>query len=126
MVRRAVGPRLAIYRDSRCRCLFGSPPQQACSVQPAYIWSARLTTLRGAFGCEVLDVSLGGARLRLGMPLAAQQPLTLSIEGLDPIHAEVVWQGDPIGIRTVGIRFTDATAYVSAILARLPPRPAAP
>lgn len=95
-------------------------------ARQAGLWSARLTTLRGAFGCEVLDVSLGGARLRLGMPLTAQQPITLSIEGLDPIHAEVVWQGDPIGIRTVGVRFTDATAYVSAILARLPPRPAAP
>ncbi len=46
------------------------------------------------------DVSTGGFRIALDEPLSPGSPLTLQMDGFEPIEAFVVWQdGDQLGCR---------------------------
>src|SRR6185437_11100388 len=69
---------------------------------------ARLETEGKSFTCTVINLSLGGARLKVGAPLADQQKVRLVIETLN-LQGQVVWQSEADGIRVIGIRFAKMT-----------------
>ena len=62
--------------------------------------------------CDILDVSGNGAQIRTDKPLAQATWVTLSIEHLGKIHAQVVWQKDNLA----GIQFAADPRYVSRML----------
>ncbi len=73
--------------------------------------SLRLTdkTLRY---CDILDVSANGAQIRTARPLAQATWVTLCIERIGKIHAQVVWRKDNLA----GIQFAAEPRYVSRML----------
>ncbi|HXP30776.1 MAG TPA: PilZ domain-containing protein [Stellaceae bacterium] len=80
------------------------------------LWSARLQTLSGSFDCIALDLSRGGAKVRLAVPLAPDQMVTLAIDRIGALRAKVVWQTDIAGIRTAGLRFVEPTELIARTL----------
>mgnify|MGYP001550368638 CR=1 FL=1 len=69
---------------------------------------ARLETEGKSFTCTVIDLSLGGARLKVGAPLADQQQVRLVLDTLS-LQGQVIWQSEADGIRVIGIRFAKMT-----------------
>jgi hypothetical protein len=76
------------------------------------LWSARVETETGTAECIILDLSLGGAKLRVPALAQAQQPVTLVIDRFGAINAEVAWcrSGE------MGLRFTDPPEQVAHII----------
>ena len=70
---------------------------------------AHLETNGKSFTCTVIDLSLGGARLKVGAPLADQQEVRLVVEHSISFQGQVVWQSEADGIRVIGIRFSQLT-----------------
>ncbi|MCJ9429925.1 PilZ domain-containing protein [Kordiimonas marina] len=63
------------------------------------LWPAVLTVGRHEFNCQIWNMSLGGARIRVDLPLEHGSSVTLSIAGRDAVPAEVVWhRGDALGV----------------------------
>jgi hypothetical protein len=69
--------------------------------------------------CEILDLSLAGARLRCAAPLEPGHPLILGIGRFGMIAGEVVWSRSNI----TGIKYTDRFPVVRSVLAPLLPEP---
>ena len=62
--------------------------------------------------CQVLDVSLGGARVRPVGNIGTAERMDFGVASLGPIRSEVRWRsGD-----SVGLRFLDAPSTVLNIL----------
>jgi hypothetical protein len=76
------------------------------------LWSARVESETGTAPCIILDLSLGGARLRVPPQAKANQPVTLVIDRFGAINAVVAWchSGE------MGLRFTDAPEQVANII----------
>jgi len=86
------------------------------------LWNARLDTASGAFACNVLNISKGGAMLYLAAPVAPKQIVALAVERLGTLGAEVVWRIHDKN--KVGLRFTEEPEKVVGILGdMLPPDP---
>jgi len=86
------------------------------------MWNARLDTASGAFACNILNISKGGAMLYLAAPVAPKQIVTLAVERLGALGAEVVWRLHDKN--KVGLRFTEEPEKVVGILGdMLPPDP---
>jgi hypothetical protein len=86
------------------------------------LWNARLDTACGAFACNVLNISKGGAMLYLAAPVAPKQIVALAVERLGTLVAEVVWRIHDKN--KVGLRFTEEPEKVVGILGdMLPPDP---
>ncbi len=62
--------------------------------------------------CHILDVSANGAQIRTANPLTQATWVTLGIEHLGKIHAQVVWQKDNLA----GVQFAADPRYVSRML----------
>ncbi len=62
--------------------------------------------------CHILDVSANGAQIRTAKPLAQATWVTLGIENLGKIYAQVVWQKDNLA----GVQFAADPRYVSRML----------
>lgn len=76
------------------------------------LWAARIETPDGDFDCIALDLSRGGAKVRLAAPLALHQAVTLVIDRFGALGAEVVWRRSG----QVGLKFTDDPATIARIL----------
>ncbi|HEY3918929.1 MAG TPA: PilZ domain-containing protein [Stellaceae bacterium] len=76
----------------------------------AVIWGAKLETEQGVLDCIMLDLSLGGARLRCDCQLALQKPATLVLDKFGRFPSEVVW----VTPTEVGVQFNDAPDAVAA------------
>ncbi|MHA1151832.1 MAG: PilZ domain-containing protein [Alphaproteobacteria bacterium] len=61
---------------------------------------------------DILDVSASGARIWTTKPLAEASWVTLGVEHLGKIHAQVVWQKDNLA----GVQFAADPRYVSHML----------
>jgi hypothetical protein len=81
------------------------------------LWGAKLETEAGSFDCIALDLSLGGAKLRLSATITLEQPVQLAIGRLGKLNAEVVWQQPGL----IGVRFTDDPERIARILGRALP-----
>ena len=64
-------------------------------------WRGKLMTPRGSFDCRVLDLSPGGALVRLIAALDVNEPVTLFFSDAERIEGAVAWTQS----RYVGIRF---------------------
>lgn len=75
----------------------------------AVIWGAKLETGQGLLDCIMLDLSLGGARLRCDCQLELGKPATLMLDKFGAFPAEVVWAT----ASEVGVQFNEAPAKVA-------------
>jgi hypothetical protein len=76
------------------------------------LWSARVEWNSGAAECIIMDLSLGGAKLRGPVAAKAHDPVTLVIDRFGTIRAEIVWAR----MGYIGLRFTDSHDQISHIL----------
>ena len=54
------------------------------------------------YGCKILNVSAGGAQVRLPHPIAIWATVTLVIDSIGALHCRVVWQrGETIALQFV-------------------------
>lgn len=81
------------------------------------LYGGRLETPNGAYDCITLDLSLGGAKLRLAKEVELKQPVVLVLDRFGVLQAEIAWQRPGL----VGLRFTEDPDYVAGILGRTLP-----
>ena len=55
------------------------------------LWPAKLLIGRHEISCQIWNLSLGGARVRVDLPIQEGTELILSIEGRGQISAAVIW-----------------------------------
>jgi len=65
------------------------------------LWWAEIELATGRLSCSVFDLSPGGAKLRVGRPIAEKERLTLSIPPYGQFSGEVAWSRDA----QIGIQF---------------------
>src|SRR5258707_8221735 len=95
-------------------------------------WRGKLMTPRGSFDCRVMDLSPGGALVRLIAALDVDEPVTLFFSEAERIEGVVAWTQS----RYVCIRFSQRrdkpipeaalAGAAPAPAARMPQRPIAP
>src|ERR1700691_3402429 len=76
------------------------------------LWSARVECDTSQAQCIILDLSLGGAKLRVAPQAKARERVTLVIERFGAINAEVAWCRSG----QMGLRFTDTPDQVARII----------
>jgi hypothetical protein len=78
----------------------------------AVLWSARIETNSGPCDCIILDLSLGGAKLRTTAEAMSRQHVTLVIDRFGALRAEVMWarRGH------MGVRFIDAPDQIAHVV----------
>ena len=76
----------------------------------AVIWGAKLETEQGLLDCIMLDLSLGGARLRCSRPIALLEPATLVLDKFGKFPSEVVWTTPT----EIGLQFTETPEQVAS------------
>ncbi len=62
--------------------------------------------------CDILDISANGAQIRTTKPIAADSWITLGIENLGKVHAQVVWQKDNLA----GVQFAADPSTVTRMM----------
>ena len=78
----------------------GEKSEQRRHVRKHVLWAAKLETLDGSIDCIALNVSRGGAGLRLASPMAPQTAGDLTLGSRGRFAARIVWQrSDRMGIR---------------------------
>jgi hypothetical protein len=88
------------------------PEERRQHKRKPVLWSARVESRDGAADCIILDLSLGGAKLRGQLGVQARQSVTLVIDRFGAIRAEVVWARQGY----MGLRFTDSHDQIAHIL----------
>ena len=87
------------------------------TVRKRVLWAAALCVGGRWFDCVVVDLSLGGARLYLDQPIDIGENVTLRLDGMGFLHAEIVWQEG----HSTGLRFVDEIDKIAATIGvRLP------
>ena len=76
------------------------------------VWPAKLIVNEFEFKCMLYDISLGGVRLKLDLPLAAGTAVKIQIKDFDFTDALVSWHADAF----VGLRFTDDPDQIKVLL----------
>jgi hypothetical protein len=71
--------------------------------------------------CDILDVSANGAQIRTTKPLTMDSWVTLGIEHLGKVHAQVMWQKDNLA----GVQFAADPRYVTRMMRGILPLPPA-
>ena len=67
----------------------------------AVLWSGHLEFGEYVFDCQIWNVSLGGAKIRVGLPLLEGSGVVLALERFGTFAGTVVWQTDG----NLGLRF---------------------
>jgi PilZ domain-containing protein len=87
------------------------------TVRKRVLWAAKLARGAKRFDCVVVDLSLGGARIHLAQPVIKGEMVTLMLDRLGPIRAEVVWQEE----QSIGLHFVDDAKTIADLIGnRLP------
>ena len=90
-----------------------SPADRRQSRRKAVLWGARIETRAGpTTECIILDLSLGGAKLRGPAQVTAKQIVTLVIDRFGALRAEVIWARSG----HLGLRFVDAPDQIAHII----------
>jgi PilZ domain len=77
------------------------------------LWSARVESYAGPADCIILDLSLGGAKIKTSAtPVPAHQKVTLVIDRFGALRAEVVWSR----MGHMGLRFTDSPDHIAHVV----------
>lgn len=77
------------------------------------LWPARLLIGRHEFACQVWNLSLGGARVRMDLPIQEGTDLVLSVKGRGDIDATVAWTKEG----SLGLDFRIAPEVVKEMFA---------
>jgi hypothetical protein len=75
----------------------------------AVILASKLETDRGVFECVALDLSLGGARLRLGENVQILERVTLVLAKYGRFPSEIVWRN----ASEAGLQFGEAPEQIA-------------
>lgn len=87
------------------------------NVRKRVLWAAKLTRGAKRYDCVVVDLSLGGARIHMTHPVTKGEMVTLILDRLGPLRAEVVWQEE----QSVGLHFVEETKIIAEMIGnRLP------
>ena len=87
------------------------------TIRKRVLWAAKLAHGAKRFDCVVVDLSLGGARIYLAQPLEKGELVTLGLDRMGALRAEVVWQEG----HSIGLRFVDEPERIAELIgARLP------
>ncbi len=66
----------------------------------AVLWAGHIEFGEYNFSCQIWNISLGGAKLNIGVPLALGTEVTMVLEKYGRFLGTVVWQeGKSIGIK---------------------------
>lgn len=66
------------------------------------LWPAKLIVGRHEFACQIWNLSLGGARVRIDLPLKDGAAVSLKTPSREPLDAFIVWgEGDSLGLQFV-------------------------
>lgn len=84
------------------------------ALRKRVLWSAQVEAEERPIRCAVLDVSLGGARVRLEEGGLPQGPLAISVSRFGSFQAEVVWTRDSVS----GLRFLEPLERVADTIGR--------
>ncbi len=76
------------------------------------VWPAKLIVNEFEFKCMLYDISLGGVRLKLDLPLATGTVVKIKIKDFDFTDALVSWHADAF----VGLRFVEDPERVKVFL----------
>ena len=64
------------------------------------LWPAKLTVGKHTVSCQIWNLSLGGARVRVDLPLKEGSEIILTVSDRGDIPANVAWtQGESLGVR---------------------------
>lgn len=92
-------------------------PERRHALRKHVLWSAQVEAEQWLISCAVLDVSLGGARVRLDDGALPQGPLAIAVSRFGSFQAEVVWTQD----RVAGLRFLESVDRVADTIGRQVP-----
>lgn len=81
-------------------------------ARKAVVWPGSVSTEEGMLACSVLNLSAGGARLRMPDALPRDATVNLRITGVGRFPARVVWCRD----HHVGIEFRMPPESVEAVI----------
>jgi len=84
------------------------------AIRKHVLWAGRLGANARQLDCTILDVSLGGARIRLDEEVPSRGPLTIASARFGTFHAQVVWESDHVA----GLRFLESEARVAETIGR--------
>jgi hypothetical protein len=77
-------------------------------------WPAELSSPQGRQSCIVLDISSWGARLRLEAAAEVPERVSLVIDGIGAIPAEIVWRR----VDGLGLQFLEQQAWIRRLYTR--------
>ena len=87
------------------------------SVRKRVLWAAKLARGAKRFDCVVVDLSLGGARIHCSQPVSKGEMVTLVLDRLGALRAEIVWQEE----QSIGLHFVDDAKTIADLIGnRLP------
>ena len=87
-------------------------PEQQSQVRNWVLYQARLTMGDDVIDCEVLNVSMGGAKLRLKRAADCGARVSLTIDSHGPLPARVAWQSG----QDLGVEFLCGEAEARALI----------
>ena len=76
------------------------------------VWPAVLIVNEFEFKCMLYDISLGGLRLKLDLPLATGAKVDIKIKDFDFTEALVSWHADAF----VGLKFVENVEFIENML----------
>ncbi|MDA9770955.1 PilZ domain-containing protein [Emcibacteraceae bacterium] len=76
------------------------------------VWPAVLIVNEFEFKCMLYDISLGGVRLKLDLPLATGAKVNIKIKDFEFTEALVSWHADAF----VGLKFVEDVSYIENML----------
>lgn len=68
-----------------------SGPESRTYRRRSVLWPAKLLIGRHEISCQIWNLSLGGARVRVDLPIQQGTDVILSIEGRGQLSATVIW-----------------------------------
>ena len=74
----------------------------------AVLWSGKLQFGDHDFECQIWNISLGGAKVNVGLPFSEGTDVKLVLEGRGEFSAKVMWHGE----RNLGLKFDDPPAEI--------------
>ena len=92
------------------------------TVRKRVLWAAKLAHGAKRYDCVVVDLSLGGARIYLAQPLGKGERVTLTLDRLGALRAEIVWQEG----HSIGLCFVDEPQKIAKMIGACLPLTAAP
>lgn len=76
------------------------------------LWTVKLHHNGRISECQAVDISPGGAKIRIAEPLAISSRVMLAVERLGSLQGEVLWQNHAFA----GLRFLESPDVVEARL----------